>query len=59
LAYEGFGDGLLNNTLEYIQTGNLRQYNPNLSSQLHDKWYTLGKKFFSWSCGPYKKARVS
>ncbi|MCL2898155.1 hypothetical protein [Brenneria tiliae] len=59
LTYDGFGDNLLNNTLEYINKGNLRQYNPSLPPELHEKWYKLGRDFFSWSCGPYKKSRVS
>jgi hypothetical protein len=59
LTYEGFGDGLLTNTLKYIHKGNLRQYKPTLPPQLNDKWHDLGRSFFSWSCGPYKRTRVS
>jgi len=59
LSYEGFGDGLLSNALEYISRGNLRQYNPELPPGLKSKWDDVGKNFFSWSCGPYKKARLS
>ncbi|AIU87102.1 MULTISPECIES: hypothetical protein [Pectobacterium] len=59
LNYEGFGDNLLNNTLQYIHKGSLRKYTPDLPPKLHQKWYKLGKNFFSWSCGPYKKSRVS
>lgn len=59
LTYEGFGDNLLNNTLIHINKGSLRQYNPDLPPKLYEKWYSLGKNFFSWSCGPYKKSRVS
>lgn len=59
LTYEGFGDGLLTNTIKYIQKGNLRQYKPSLTPQLNDKWQDLGRSFFSWGCGPYKRTRVS
>lgn len=59
LTYEGFGENLLNNTLKYITEGTLRKYNPILTPKLHEKWYNLGRNFFSWSCGPYKKSRVS
>lgn len=59
LTYEGFGDNLLTNTLKYINEGTLRKYKPNLSPKLQEKWNRLGKNFFSWSCGPYKKSRVS
>ncbi|WP_275233928.1 hypothetical protein [Pantoea ananatis] len=59
LTYEGFGENLLNNTLRYINEGSLRKYKPNLTPKLQEKWYGLGKNFFSWSCGPYKKSRVS
>lgn len=59
LTYDGFGDGLLSNTLKYINQGSLRRYNPTLTPKLYDKWYELGRSFFSWSCGPYKKSRVS
>lgn len=57
--YDGFGDHLLSNTLKFIQTGSLKKYNPNLSPKLSEKWHKLGKNFFSWSCGPYKKTRSS
>lgn len=59
LSYEGFGENLLSNTLNYINEGSLRKYNPVLTPKLHEKWYSLGRNFFSWSCGPYKKSRVS
>lgn len=59
LTYDGFGDGLLSNTLQHINQGSLRRYNPPLTPKLYDKWYALGKNFFSWSCGPYKKSRLS
>lgn len=58
VSYDGFGENLLSNTLKYIQKGSLKKYNPHLTPVLSDKWYKLGKNFFSWSCGPYKKARV-
>ncbi len=57
--YDGFGEHLLNNTLKFIHTGSLRKYNPDLSPKLSEQWYKLGKNFFSWSCGPYKKSRTS
>lgn len=59
LNYEGFGENLLKNTLDYINQGSLRKYKPDLTPALQEKWYRLGKIFFSWSCGPYKKSRVS
>ncbi|HEP1064740.1 hypothetical protein [Klebsiella aerogenes] len=59
LTFEGFGEGLLTNTIKHIQKGNLRQYTPLLTPQLNDKWNDLGRSFFSWSCGPYKRTRVS
>lgn len=59
LTYDGFGDGLLNNTLRHINQGSLKRYNPPLSPKLYEKWYELGKNLFSWSCGPYKKSRLS
>lgn len=59
LNYEGFGDGLLSNTIDYITTGSLRQYRPILTPKLDEKWNDLGRSFFSWSCGPYKRARMS
>ncbi|MTC47208.1 hypothetical protein GKR71_15370 [Providencia sp. wls1922] len=57
--YDGFGDNLLNNTLTYINTKNPKKYKPILTPILEEKWHYLGKSFFSWSCGPYKKSRVS
>lgn len=59
LKYDGFGDNLLHNTLKYISEGSLKSYRPNLTPKLQEKWLSLGKSFFSWSCGPYKKSRVS
>lgn len=59
LTYEGFGEGLLSNSLNYILKGNLKQYSPNLSPRLSEHWNDLGRSFFSWSCGPYKKSRIS
>lgn len=59
LTFDGFGDGLLSNTVRYIKRGNLRQYQPVLTPKLSEKWDDLGRNFFSWSCGPYKKSRVS
>ncbi|ELY4545327.1 hypothetical protein SMZ81_003586 [Cronobacter sakazakii] len=59
LTYDGFGEGLLNNTIRYVNRGSLRQYNPMLTPELSEKWNDLGRNFFSWSCGPYKKSRVS
>lgn len=55
----GFGDGLLSNTIKYIHEGNLRQYKPPLTPKLNEQWNELGRSFFSWSCGPYKKTRLS
>lgn len=59
LTFDGFGDGLLSNTLRYINRGSLKQYQPTLTPKLSEKWEDLGRSFFSWSCGPYKKSRVS
>lgn len=59
LSYEGFGDGLLANSLNYLNRGNLKQFTPVLTPRMKILWEDVGRSFFSWSCGPYKKSRLS
>lgn len=60
VCYEGFGDNILEKSVEYIKRGNLKRYSPKLPPLMKQHWEDIGMLFFSWSCSPFKKRiRVS
>lgn len=58
LKIDGYGDGILTQTISHIKYGNTRTYTPQLTEQMMSLWSDIGKLFFSWCCGPIKKTRA-
>lgn len=55
ICYEGFGDNILEKSINYITRGNLKRYKPSLSPSMENYWNDIGKLFFSWGCSPVKR----
>lgn len=55
ICFEGFGDNILEKSIDYICRGNLKRYKPSLSPSMENHWDDIGKLFFSWGCSPAKR----
>ncbi|ELQ6135492.1 hypothetical protein ACI0YT_004248 [Cronobacter dublinensis] len=59
VSFEGLGDNILDRVVDFISRNNMKAYAPSLTPKLEQHWETIGNLLFSWSCGPFKKSRVT